>query len=205
MLVREYMTSDPKTVDPEDLAEKVYVMMKKDNIRQVPVVQKGELVGIVTVGDIEAFMGRGTELKVKDAMITNPLTILDYATVEGAAEIMRSRKFNALPVVSNKNELVGIISVTDVLDAFLNMLSFHEKPIRLEVNLGDQVGLFDVLSVIQSNSEKVISFSAATLDRKVYYFWVLNCRFGLVQRELGKLGCTSNIVYSERESEESLR
>lgn len=205
MLVRDYMTKEPTTVKPEDLAEKVYVMMKKQNVRQVPVVKKGELLGILTIGDIEAFMGRGTELKVKDAMITNPLTILDYASVEGAAEIMRSRKFNALPVVSNKNELVGIISVTDILDAFLNLLSFHEKPIRLEVNLGDEVGLFDVLSVVQANSEKVISFSAAALDRKVYYFWVVNCKFGLVQRELGKMGCTSNIVYSERENEESLR
>lgn len=205
MIVREYMTKDPMTVKPDDLAEKVYIKMKKENIRQVPVVKKGDLLGILTVGDIEAFMGRGTELKVKDAMITNPLTILDYASVEGAAEIMRSRKFNALPVVNNKNELVGIISVTDILDAFLNLLSFHEKPIRLEVNLGEDVGLFDVLSIIQTNSEKVISFSAATLDRKVYYFWVVNCRFGLVQRELGKLGCTSNIVFSERESEESLK
>lgn len=205
MLVRDYMTNDPMIVDPEDLAEKVYVEMKKKNIRQVPVVEKGELVGILTVGDIEAFMGRGTELRVKDAMITKPLTILDYASVEGAAEIMRSRKFNALPVVSNKNELVGIISVTDILDAFLNLLSFHEKPIRLEVNLGDDVGLFDALSIVQTNSEKVISFSAATLDRKVYYFWVVNCRFGIVQRELGKLGCTSNIVHSERDTEESLR
>lgn len=205
MIVREYMTKDPMIVKPDELAEKVYIEMKKENIRQVPVVKKGELLGILTVGDIEAFMGRGTELKVKDAMITNPLTILDYATIEGAAEIMRSRKFNALPVVNNKNELVGIISVTDILDAFLNLLSFHEKPIRLEVNLGDDVGLFDVLSIIQTNSEKVISFSAATLDRKVYYFWVLNCRFGLVQRELGKLGCTSNIVFSERENEEALK
>lgn len=205
MIVREYMTEDPMIVKPDDLAEKVYIDMKKENIRQVPVVKKGELLGILTVGDIEAFMGRGTELKVKDAMITNPLTILDYASVEGAAEIMRSRKFNALPVVNNKNELVGIISVTDILDAFLNLLSFHEKPIRLEVNLGEDVGLFDVLSIVQTNSEKVISFSAATLDRKVYYFWVVNCRFGLVQRELGKLGCTSNIVFSERENEEALK
>ena len=205
MLVKDYMTENPMTVEPDDLAEKIYVTMKKLNFRQCPVVKDGGLVGIVTDGDIEAFMGRGVELKVKDAMITNPVTILDYASVEGAADLMRSRKFNALPVVSNKNELVGIISVTDIIDAFLNLLSFHEKPIRLEVDMSDDVSLFDVLHVIQSNSEKVISFSAATLDRKVYYFWVLNCKFGQVEKYLSKKRCSVSIVYSERENEESLR
>lgn len=204
MLVRDFMTKNPTTVDPDDMAEKIYVTMKKLNFRQCPVVQDGALVGIVTDGDIEAFMGRGTELKVKDAMITNPVTILDYASVEGAADLMRSRKFNALPVLSNKNKLIGIISVTDIMDAFLNLLSFHEKPIRLEVDMSDDVSLFDVLHVIQSNSEKVISFSAATLDRKVYYFWVVNCKFGQVEKELSKKNSSVSVVYSERENEESL-
>lgn len=205
MLVKEYMTKDPMTVEPDDMAEKLYVTMKKLNFRQCPVVEDGKLVGIVTVGDIEAFMGRGTELKVKDVMITDPVTIRDYTSVEGAAEILRSRKFNAIPVVSNKNKLVGIISVTDIIDAFLTLLSFNEKPIRLEVGLSDEVTLFDALHVIQSLSEKVISFSAATLDRKVYYFWVVNCSFSQVEKELSKKNCSVSVVFSEREDEESLR
>ena len=130
MIVKDCMTPNPITVSPEVRADETLEMMKKLNFRQCPVVEDGNLVGIVTDRDIRTHIGNNKNSKVRDIMSTGPITVFDYASVEGAAEIIRSGKFNALPVVSSKNELVGILSVTDLLDAFLNLLSFHEKPLR---------------------------------------------------------------------------
>ncbi|MCI0481070.1 MAG: CBS domain-containing protein [Candidatus Dadabacteria bacterium] len=194
MLVKDFMTQNPITVTPDRRADETLELMKNLNFRQCPVVEGGKLVGIVTDRDIRASKGSG--VKVGDIMARDPVTILDYASVEGAAEIIRSGKFNALPVVTNKGELVGILTVTDLLDALLKMLGFHEKPQRLEVQMPEGMALFDVLHVIQSSSEKVLSFSAAPENRKLYYFWVVNCNFGEVEKALRKLGTKKSTIHS---------
>ncbi len=99
-------------------------------------------------------------------------------------------------MLSSKGELVGILTVTDLLDAFLKMLGFHEKPQRLEVLMPDGIGLFDVLHVIQGNSDKVLSFSAAPENRKLYYFWVVKCNFGEVEKALRKLDTKISTIHS---------
>jgi len=52
------------------------------------------------------------------------------------------------------------------------------------VDLTEEFGLFDTLNVIQEHSEKVLSFSSSQLDRNKYYFWVLNCDFGAIDKIL---------------------
>ncbi len=196
MLVKDFMTPNPVTVAPEKSAEETLELMKNLNFRQCPVVEDGKLVGIVTDRDLRTSLAGGSGAAVGDIMAKDPVTILDYASVEGAAEIIRRGKFNALPVVTNKGELVGILSVTDLLDALLKMLGFHEKPQRLEVQMPDGIGLFDVLHIIQSNSEKVLSFSAAPENRKLYYFWVVKCNFGEVEKALRQLDTRISTIHS---------
>ena len=195
MLVKDFMTPNPVTVAPEKSAEETLELMKNLNFRQCPVVEDGKLVGIVTDRDLRTSLAGGSGAAVGDIMAKDPVTILDYASVEGAAEIIRRGKFNALPVVTNKGELVGILSVTDLLDALLKMLGFHEKPQRLEVQMPDGIGLFDVLHIIQNNSEKVLSFSAAPENRKLYYFWVVKCNFGEVEKALRQLDTRISTIH----------
>jgi acetoin utilization protein AcuB len=194
MLVKDFMTPNPVTVTPGKMADETLELMRSLNFRQCPVVEGGKLVGIVTDRDIKASKGSG--VKVGDIMARDPVTIVDYASIEGAAEIIRNGKFNALPVVSNKGELVGILTVINLLDALLRMLGFYEKPQRLEVQMPDGIGLFDVLHVIQNSSEKVLSFSAAPENRKHYYFWVVNCNFGDVEKALRKLDTKISTIHS---------
>ena len=196
MLVKDFMTPNPITVAPDKRADETLDLMKNLNFRQCPVVEGGKLIGIVTDRNIRASLLRGSDTKVSEIMTKDTITILDYASVEGAAEIIRSGKFNALPVVTNKGELVGILTVTDLLDALLKMLGFHEKPQRLEVQMAEGMGLFDVLHIIQTNSEKVLSFSAAPENRKLYYFWVVNCNFGEIEKSLRKLDTKISTVHS---------
>ena len=196
MLVKDFMTQNPITVTPDRRVDETLELMKNLNFRQCPVVEDGKLVGIVTDRDLRASLSKGGDAKVGEIMARDPVTILDYTSVEGAAEIIRSGKFNALPVVSNKGELVGILTVIDLLDALLRMLGFYEKPQRLEVQMPEGIGLFDVLHVIQNSSEKVLSFSAAPENRKHYYFWVVNCNFGEVEKALRKLDTKISTIHS---------
>ena len=184
MLVKDFMTPDPKTVSPTDDAAATLDLMRSLNFRQCPVVEDGNLVGIVTDRNLRTALAAGGNPVVKEIMAANPVTIIDYTSIEGAAEIIRSGKFNALPVVNSRNELVGILTVTDLLDALLKMMGFHEKPVRLEVRMLNETNMFDILHAIQQNSDKVISFSVAPEDRKLYYFWVVNCNFGELEKAL---------------------
>ncbi len=197
MLVKDYMTLHPRTVTPQDSAQDISEKMKTLNYRQFPVVQEGKLVGIVTETDIAVALSDKNDIKVKDVMVTDPFTIMEDASIENASEIIRIKSFNSLPVVSENNDLLGIITVTDILDALRTTFSFNDKPIKLEVNLSGELGHFDALHLIQNNSEKVISFSSAPMNRQVSYFWVVDCDLGRVDKVLRKHNCTMSVVPSE--------
>ena len=197
MLVKDYMTLHPRTVTSEDSAQDISEKMKTLNYRQFPVVQEGKLLGIVTETDIAVALSDKNDIKVKDVMVTDPFTIMEDASIENASEIIRIKSFNSLPVVSENNELLGIITVTDILDALRTTFSFNDKPIKLEVNLSGELDHFDVLHLIQNNSEKVISFSSSPMNRQVSYFWVVDCDLERVDKVLRKNNCTMSVVPSE--------
>lgn len=197
MLVKDYMTLHPRTVTSEDSAQDISEKMKTLNYRQFPVVEEGKLVGIVTETDIAVALSDKNDIKVKDVMVTDPFTIMEDASIENASEIIRIKSFNSLPVVSENNDLLGIITVTDILDALRTTFSFNDKPIKLEVNLSGELDHFDVLHLIQNNSEKVISFSSSPMNRQVSYFWVVDCDLERVDKVLRKNNCTMSIVPSE--------
>ena len=198
MLVKDYMTLHPRTVTSEDSAQDISEKMKTLNYRQFPVVEEGKLVGIVTETDIAVALSDKNNIKVKDVMVTDPFTIMEDASIENASEIIRIKSFNSLPVVSENNELLGIITITDILDALRTTFSFNDKPIKLEVNLSGELDHFDVLHLIQNNSEKVISFSSSPMNRQVSYFWVVDCDLERVDKVLRKNNCTMSVVPSEQ-------
>ena len=197
MLVKDYMTLNPRTVTQDESAIDVADTMKTLNYRQFPVVEGDKLVGIVTESDINKALEANKDTIVKDVMVNEPITIMEDASIENASDIIRIKNFNALPVVSVNNELLGILTLTDILDALRTTFSFNDKPIKLEVNMSEELGLFDVLHLIQNNSEKVISFSSAPVNRQLSHFWVVDCDLGRVDKVLREHNCTMSVVSSE--------
>lgn len=197
MLVKDYMTLNPRTVNPEDSAQEVSEKMKTLNYRQFPVVKDGKLVGIITETDLADALTKNKDVSIKDVMVTEPLTLMANASIENASDIIRIKNFNSLPVVSENNDLLGLLTVTDILDALRTTFSFNDKPIKLEVNMSEELSLFDVLHLIQNNSEKVISFSSAPINRQLSHFWVVDCDLGRVDKVLREHNCTMSVVHSE--------
>ena len=129
--VRECMTVDPMTVGPRDSLQKVVDLLRRRDIRSVPVVEDGKLIGIVTDRDVrqvapayplfrdEDEIRRYTEnLTVTAAMTADPMTIAPDAPLIDAAKVLETYRISALPVVDGI-ELVGMLTVTDLLRAFV--------------------------------------------------------------------------------------
>jgi acetoin utilization protein AcuB len=136
--VVDVMTKDPLTVSPIETVGKADELLAENNIRQIPVVNGGELIGIVTDRDIRSFLSgallgnpdireKALRTPVRDIMTAEPRFLAPDDDLQDAVEILVEEKFGAIPVVDEAEGLVGIVSYVDVLRCFLNRLQ-EEQP-----------------------------------------------------------------------------
>lgn len=133
MKVVDVMTKDPLTVTPTETIGQADELMNTNKIRQLPVVQGRDLVGIVTDRDIRSFLSgsllEGVEAreealntKVREIMTTEPMSVSSDDDLQEAVELMIDEKIGGIPVVDDAEGLVGIVTYVDVLRCFLNRL-----------------------------------------------------------------------------------
>lgn len=92
--------------------------MTAGHFRRLPVVHDGVLVGILTDRAVRRYVGVEERTRVGAALTENPLTVPPLTTVEDAVQLMLKHEVSGLPVAEN-GEVVGIITTSDVLQAFL--------------------------------------------------------------------------------------
>ena len=120
MLISRLMTHQPVTVSSQDHLQTAATLMERGGFRRVPVVDGDSLVGIITDRDIRRHVGYLDSTKITAAMTADPKTVTPKMSVEDAARLMISHKIGGLPVVED-GKLVGILTTTDVLKAFLKV------------------------------------------------------------------------------------
>lgn len=151
MLVRDVMTRPVVTVTPETSMLDALKIIRERRIRRLPVVSRGRLCGIVTELDLmRASPSPVTSLStselgyllpkvtVREIMTKDPITIDPSAPIERAAVIMRDRKIGGLPVVEG-GMVVGIITESDIFDAFLELLGATRPTERLTIEYSGDV------------------------------------------------------------------
>lgn len=129
MRVKDFMTQNPVIVSPLDNIQNTFQVLINNGIHQVPVVSKGELVGIVTDRDLRIALSEDISdpnLNIGSVMSKNPVGVTDDLKIVEAAKIIRKRRFNALPVINKKGELVGIVTVRDILDGLINLFEISK-------------------------------------------------------------------------------
>ena len=157
MLVSKRMTKDPVTVTPEDLLIQARLKMQKGGFRRLPVISDGQIVGIITDRDIREHVGLLDRTEVKAAMSQKPITVIPATTVEAAAQILLKQKIGGLPVVE-KNRLVGMITTSDILQAFLDVMGASEvTSTRIDFVLQDEGGgLAEASRIISKEGGEVL-------------------------------------------------
>lgn len=123
--VADWMTRDPITIAPDASLVTAYELMSENEIRRLPVVEKGEMVGIITLSDVLRAMpglredlNTETKLSLTDqtvrlTMTWDPVTVDPEDTIQEAAERMLEYQVSGLPVVSG-GRAVGIITESDI-------------------------------------------------------------------------------------------
>jgi len=129
MQMQHVMTRSPETIRPEDVLLKAKEMMDAGGFRRLPVVREGRVVGILTERDLREHGGYLKSTKV-DAVMRAPVVSVDSkASVEDAARLMLRNKIGGLPVVDG-GKLVGIVTSSDLLRAFLDVVEATQKIIQ---------------------------------------------------------------------------
>lgn len=134
IIVRDIMTSDPITVEASTSLLDIIELMKSFGCRQLPVVENGYVIGIVTDRDVRLAMHSPLlphdhhedidllqNACAQDCMTPRPMTIAPDMAAVFAAEILNHYKFGALPVVEHRR-LVGILTVSDVLRHYVKLV-----------------------------------------------------------------------------------
>lgn len=152
MLVGERMTHPVITIRPDMPIVDALNLMKRERIRRTPVVKDGKLVGIVSDKDLlNASPSPATSLSVwemnyllskitvKDVMSKNVMTVGEDTPIEQAARIMADNKIGGLPVMRG-DQIVGIITETDLFKIFLEMMGAREMGVRVTALLHEERG-----------------------------------------------------------------
>lgn len=117
MKVRDVMTKDVATLNPDDTIERAAQLMKQYNVGSIPVCENEKVIGIITDRDIAirsvAQGENGRNQKVREVMSSNPVLINSETDIHDAARIMSERQIRRLPVVENNN-IIGIVAIGDI-------------------------------------------------------------------------------------------
>lgn len=170
MLVKEWMSKKLITVSENTSMMRALRAMKDHKIRRLPVVNNVKLVGIITDRDLkEASPSKAStldvhelyyllsEIKIKDLMVKNPITVGPDESVEKAAAIMLDSKISGLPVVENE-DLVGIITQTDIFKVLTSLTGIYRGGIKIALDLPETPGTTQtVINTIRKYGGRIVS------------------------------------------------
>lgn len=177
MFVSKRMSPNPMTIASTTTVSDAASIMKENKFRRLPIVDDGKLVGIITDRDLrEVSPSPATTLsvfelnyllakmQVKDIMKKDVITINVDATIEEAALVMNTRKIGGLVVVDAKQDVVGIITETDIFKCFVDVMGLAEGRTRLTLEFTDKIGaLYDITGVFKELGINILSTASQHL------------------------------------------
>ena len=193
MKIHSLMISNPITITARASIREAIELMKLNSIRHLPVVSKGNILrGFLTLADLKqglipSMLG---DLNLRDLMIKDPITVGPDDDIEIAAQLIYKHKIGGMPVVEG-GRLVGIITATDILRTFIDMMGILSSTSRIDVVIGDQPGsLKKALQIINDIGSDIINVgrTAQQTGQQIYYFRLAACETGKIKKALEKEG-----------------
>ena len=188
------MATNVVTINKEASIQEALTLMKQGSIRHLPVVDAEKtLIGWVTDADLRGVLIASMleELSLEDVMVRKPVKTHPDAPIEEAARLLLERKIGGLPVLEG-GKLVGVLTVVDVLSAFITILGMLGNSTRLDVKMtagADQ--LDEITRLVHDHQAEVISICHLPVSEgkeSVYSFRLKKCDVAPLVTALKKQG-----------------
>jgi acetoin utilization protein AcuB len=213
MLVKDWMSKDPVTINDDTSMMKAIHLMKQNRFRRLPVLHEGRLVGIVSDRDLkEASPSKATtldvhelyyllaELQVKDIMTRDPVTVSPEDSVERAAQLMLENTISGLPVVGDQGRVVGILTQSDVFRAFMHITGILQGGVQFALRLEDRPGLIkEVVDLLRERGARFVSlltsYTSVQEGYRDVYIRVKNLAPEAIEAAQKELGARHQVLY----------
>ncbi|MBA3031220.1 MAG: CBS domain-containing protein [Desulfobacteraceae bacterium] len=179
MFVGTSMTRKVETIGPDANVFEAQEKMIQNKVRHLPVVDEdNRLLGIVTDRDIRSAMPSALfetlectledknsfcDLTIKDIMTRDPLSISPLYTIQDAMLLIQKERIGALPVVDEEGKLKGIISIRDLLRAFINVMGIGEPGTLLGVLADEKTG--ELKKIVDIIAEEGLSMGSVLVAK----------------------------------------
>ena len=201
MLVKNWMSKKVVTVHVNDTMQDAVKLLREHGIHMLPVMEQGELVGIVTDRDMKrASASDATTLdahelihlistiKIKHIMTKNPITVPFDFTVEETAEVLLKNKISGVPVVNQDKEIVGTITQTDLFKVLISLTGAGAKGLQFAFEAEDRPGsIREIADIIRKYGGRVVSILSAYENAPQGYRKVYVRMYSIDRSELSRL------------------
>ena len=187
MLVTNWMSKNVITVDENDSMHDAMKLLKEHDIRMLPVMKKGKLIGIVTDRDLKRASASDattlevhellyliTQIKVKNIMTRDVITVPPDFTVEETAQVLQKNRISGAPVVDDSGQLVGTITQADLFKVLISLTGVAKGGIQFGLQVEDRPGsIKEVADIIRAYGGRMVSILSSYDEvpegsRKVY-------------------------------------
>lgn len=192
--VRQWMTTKVVTTNRETSVQEALALMKRYSIRHLPVVDAHHyLLGWVTDADLRAVLIASMleELTLEDVMVRKPYTTTPETALEVAARLILDKRIGGLPVVED-GKLIGILTVVDILSAFISIMGMLLDSSRVDVKVAANRAPLDTITrLIQQHHGEIMSIchvpAKESLER-IYSIRLKKCDLDPIVSDLTKNG-----------------
>lgn len=171
MLVKNWMSTPVVFVNADDYMQHAIKLLTDRGIRMLPVLKKGELVGVVTDRDlkrasasdassqeIHALSYLLSTIKIKTIMSKPPVTVPPDYTVEETALVLLKHKISGVPVVDSTAEVVGVITQSDIFRVMISLTGVGKKGIQFAFEAEDRPGTVkEITDIIREAGGRIVN------------------------------------------------
>ncbi len=159
MLVQNWMSQPAITIDIDAFVEDAVRLFRKHEIHMLPVMEKDQLVGVVSDQDMKRVYpwnvlsknciedsGFLSGIKINKIMTPDPVTVPYNYTLEETVEKFLVHNISGLPVVNQHQKVVGVITKSDLFHLILILTGYGKKGLQLGIEVEDRPGCLKAIT-----------------------------------------------------------
>lgn len=157
MYARELISDDIPPLKTSDTGERALTWMDEFRVSHLPIVNNVDFLGLISESDILDFNSASEPIGGHSLNLSRPY-VFDYQHTYDVLKVMSSLKLSVIPVLNDKDQYMGLIHLSTLLQHFAEMASMKESGglLVLELNLHDY-SLSEISRIVESNDAKILS------------------------------------------------